>query len=222
TNPTTAASIRNSTISYNGGFGVYVNSSWSGFELDSCRVESNAADGVRYVFHDALPDQKLDGIDVFELCTVPITQNQIYPIRLSIEQHEKNFLANECRKRFTVRSGYVLTMHFPYMMSKVDYGGEIRVYDGTDSRGNLLTTIRVKNETWPQSVTSLKDSIYIEYKAKPENELLVFIDLVANKRKDFELKIDNSLIALNNGRGIAVENIRSQVIVASSSVKENS
>jgi hypothetical protein len=75
-----------------------VNSSWSGFNLESCHVESNGADGVRYLFHDTIPDQKVDGIDVFDLCTVPITLNQIYPIRLSLDQSETSNLNKECRK----------------------------------------------------------------------------------------------------------------------------
>ena len=67
-------------------------------EVDSCQVESNAADGIRFNFHDAVPDQKVDGIDIFELCTVPVTINQIYPMRLSIEQQERSFTNKECRK----------------------------------------------------------------------------------------------------------------------------
>ena len=60
---------------------------------------------------------------------------------------------------------------------------EIMVYDGMDSRGNLLTKIGVKNETWPQSVTSTRDSIYLEYKADPLNRVLVIVDLVAGQSK---------------------------------------
>ncbi len=76
-------------------------------------------------------------------------------------------------------------MHFPYSMSKIDNGGEISVYDGPDSRGNLLTTIKVKNETFPQSVTSTRDTIYLEYKANPANRLLFFVDLFAGKSEIF-------------------------------------
>lgn len=74
-------------------------------------------------------------------------------------------------------------MHFPYLMSEVDNAAEILVYDGMDSRGNLLTSIKVKNETWPQSVTSTRDSIYLEYKADPLNKILVIVDLVAGQSK---------------------------------------
>lgn len=82
---------------------------------------------------------------------------------------------------FQVRPGYVLTMHFPYSMSKVDYAAEISVYDGPDSRGNLLTTIRVKNETFPQSVTGMRDTIYLEFKAKPAVRVLFYVELSAGK-----------------------------------------
>jgi hypothetical protein len=165
------------------GFGLYVNSSWSGFNLDDVKIEGNGADGIRYLFGDAIPDQKIDSVDAFDLCTVPITINQIYPIRMTLDQSETSMLRKECRKRFQVRAGYVLTMHFPYLMSKMDNQAEIHVYDGPDSRGNLLTTIRVKNETFPQSVTSMRDTIYLEYKASASNRVLVYVDLVAGKSK---------------------------------------
>lgn len=72
-------------------------------------------------------------------------------------------------------------MHFPYMMSKMDNGAEIIVYDGPDSRGNILTTVKVTNETYPQSVTSTKETIYVEFKAKALNRLLVLMDFVAGR-----------------------------------------
>jgi len=81
------------------------------------------------------------------------------------------------------------------MMSRVDNGAEIRVYDGPDSRGNLLTTIRVKNETFPQSVTSLREYIYLEYKADPANQVLAYVDLVAGKSKTFSFSSLSSLKA---------------------------
>ena len=86
-------------------------------------------------------------------------------------------------QRFTVRPGYVLTVHFPYMMSTVDNGAVLMIYDGPDSRSPLLTTIRVKNETWPQSITSMRDSLYVEYKAKPQAKLLLYMDIVAGRSK---------------------------------------
>lgn len=76
-------------------------------------------------------------------------------------------------------------MHFPYLMSQVDNAAEILVYDGIDSRGNLLTKIKVKNETWPQSVTSTRDTIYLEYNAEALNKVLVIMDLVAGQSKSF-------------------------------------
>jgi hypothetical protein len=61
-------------------------------------VESNGGDGIRYAFHDAVPDQKVDGIGSFELCTVPIITNQIYPIRLYLEQLETAMSTTTCKK----------------------------------------------------------------------------------------------------------------------------
>jgi len=72
-------------------------------------------------------------------------------------------------------------MHFPYMMSQEPNGAEFLIYDGPDSRGNLLATVSVRNETWVQSVTSTRDSLYVEYKAKPHNKVLAYMDLVAGR-----------------------------------------
>lgn len=72
-------------------------------------------------------------------------------------------------------------MHFPYSMSVKEGQAEVLVYDGPDSRGNLLTTISVKNETFPQSVTSTRDTIYLEFKASAGHRMLFYVDLVAGK-----------------------------------------
>jgi len=66
--------------------------------MDGCRVESNGADGIRFLYHDAIPEQKVDGIETFDLCTVPITPSQIYPIRLSVEQNNQIQLGKDCRQ----------------------------------------------------------------------------------------------------------------------------
>jgi hypothetical protein len=45
---------------------------------------------------------------------------------------------------------------------------------------------------------------------------------VISAGKDYEFRVSNSVVASNNGRGIAIENMRSQVIISESSIKENS
>jgi len=70
------------------------------------------------------------------------------------------------------------------MMSTPDDSATITVYDGMDSRGNLLATISVRNETWPQSLTSTREYIYVEFKANKSSKVLVYFDLVAGKSKD--------------------------------------
>jgi hypothetical protein len=74
-------------------------------------------------------------------------------------------------------------MHFPYVMSRIEEGAELLVYDGPDSRGDLLTTLKFQNETWAQSVTSTRETLYIEYRARPQNAALLYVDLVAGKSK---------------------------------------
>lgn len=91
-----------------------------------------------------------------------------------------------------------MTLHFPYMMSQAVNGAELLVYDGPDSRGNLLATIFVRNETWVQSVTSTRDSLYIEYKAKAQNKVLVYMDLVAGKSEIVFLHLGFTLLFFPN------------------------
>lgn len=76
---------------------MYVNSSWGGCHLDTVTLESNGNDGVRFLFHDAIPDQKLDGIEVFDLCTAPVA-GQLYPTRFYLDQSENSLVRKECRK----------------------------------------------------------------------------------------------------------------------------
>ena len=84
-------------------------------------------------------------------------------------------------------------------MSQDPNGAEFLVYDGPDSRGNLLATVSVRNETWVQSVTSTRDSLYVEYKAKAQNKVLVYMDLVAGKSK---YNYSNGFFYISNDRGL--------------------
>jgi hypothetical protein len=79
------------------GFGVYVNSSSLAL-LEGATVTENGADGVRYVFHDEVPDKKVDGNDIFDFCTFPTTTSMTFPIPIFAEQGKYSPADKECYK----------------------------------------------------------------------------------------------------------------------------
>lgn len=52
--------------------------------------------------------------------------------------------------------------------------------------------------------------------------MLSFFPFLWCSGKDYDLRISNSVVVGNNGRGVAVENMRSQFLLTTSTVKENS
>jgi len=68
--------------------------------------------------------------------------------------------------------GYVLTVHFLQMQTDKNDSAIIEVYDGTV---RLLATVKVRNGTLPQSVTSTGHNLFIKFIAEPRTNALVFV-----------------------------------------------
>lgn len=78
------------------GYGIYVNSSSGMAHINDCTILENEADGIKYVHHDERLDDRLDRADVFDLCTLPTTASQTFPVTISMEQNEYTYNAKRC------------------------------------------------------------------------------------------------------------------------------
>jgi hypothetical protein len=76
-----------------------MNSSTGLAHIVGSTVSENGADGIRYVNHDEIPDRKvIDGADVFDFCTFPITNSQTFPLPIYAEQGKYNPVDKDCNK----------------------------------------------------------------------------------------------------------------------------
>lgn len=221
TTPNAPVSIVNCTIRNNRGYGVYINSSYGLSHLDNCVINENGGDGVKYVVHEINPNEKHDRTDIYDFCTLPTTASQTFPIQMSIEQSKYSNSERDCRQYFNTRPGHVLTLNFIKLLTDRNESSVITVYDGGSMNDKLLASFKLKNNTRPQSITTTRNKIFIEYKAETKTEIVGFLRLTSGLSKTYDLNVSNSAIADNNGRGIAIENLRSQVHVHKSSISNN-
>jgi hypothetical protein len=203
------------------GFGVFVNSSYGAAMIENSTINENGADGIRYVGHDLRFDERTDRSDVREFCTLAITAGQTYPVELQVEQNEFAASSKECGQVFTTRPGYVLTVHFVNFVVKKNETAEILVTDGTSEFDRVLLNWSVRNYTRVQSVTSTKEYIYVRFKAQARSPVLAFLRVSSGTFKSYDLNVTNSVVSDNNGRGVAIDNLRSLVHIHRSEISNN-
>lgn len=221
TSPQAPVVINDCTLRNNRGYGVFVNSTYGLTELSGCNIMENGADGVKYVHNEDRPDEKPDRSGSSEFCTLAITTSQIFPIKLYAEQSKYSPSSKRCEKSFFTRPGHVLTVSFIRSETDRNNSAEIEIYDGSTKNDNLLGNILIRNNTRPQSITTTSNRIYIVIKAEPRTQMLTYMKLTSGLNKTFDLMVESSYIVDNNGRGIAVENLRSQLRVHNSTVSNN-
>lgn len=221
TRPDSAFNILGVTITRNHGVGIYINSSYGLAHINNSKVLENDADGIRYISHDLRSIERTDRSTTHEFCTLPLTSGQTYPISVSL--YHSHFLAIEkdCGKYFITQPNYKLTVSFNDFVILRNESARIDVYDGISKSDRLLGSWLVRNSTRPQSLTSSQNRIYIHFYAEVRAEVLGFLRISAGLSKAFDLNVSNSIIQDNDGRGVVVDNMRSQVHVHGSEISNS-
>lgn len=223
TSPGSPVVLRGATITGNGGYGAYVNTSSGSVLLDACTVSDNAHEGVKYVFHDRIPDQAGDAVvGTHDLCTSASTLNPVYPLPILAESFRESTINTRCEKRFTASYGQVLTLHFVSLMSfEADDVAEIAVHDGPDARAPLIARFAVLNDTRPQSVTTTRNAVWVLYTSRASSRTVLHMELTSGFSKSYDLNVTNSVVTNNGARGVLAENIRSLLHVQGTTLREN-
>lgn len=221
TRPESAFTLRDVTVQRSRGIGVFVNSSYGLAHFEGCTVSGNGHDGIRYVGHDLRGDERRDRSSIRDFCTLPTTAGQTYPIAVSLVQSQFAGAAKECGKYFFTRPGYVLTVSFVHFVLRTNETAELQLFDGSSASDRLLGHWMLRNSTRPQSVTSSREKIFVRFVAQPRSEVLGFLRITTGPFKAFDLNVTGSVVADNDGRGIAVDNLRSQVHVLGTTVTNN-
>ncbi|XP_017468955.1 PREDICTED: protein bark beetle isoform X2 [Rhagoletis zephyria] len=213
--------MQNVTVRKNNGIGVFVNSSQGMVQLEGCNILENVADGVKYVGHDLRANERMDRAAIYDFCTLPTTSGQTYPITLSFTQ--KYYAGSEklCGKYFFTRPGYLLTVHFESFDLRNNETATVEIFDGTSDSDRVLFAWKARNYTRPQSVTSNREKLFIRIRADARQEVNGFLRLTSDDTRAYDLRVANSVVEDNGGRGIAIDNIRSKLHVHGSYVSGN-
>uniref|UniRef100_A0A0K8VVP7 Neurotrypsin n=1 Tax=Bactrocera latifrons TaxID=174628 RepID=A0A0K8VVP7_BACLA len=213
--------LQNVTVQKNNGIGVFVNSSQGMVQFDGCNIMGNVADGVKYVGHDLRANERMDRATIYDFCTLPTTSGQTYPISLSFTQ--KYYAGSEkvCGKYFFTRPGYLLTVHFESFVLRNNETAAVEIFDGTSETDRVLFAWKARNYTRPQSVTSNREKLFMRIQADARQEVNGFIRITTDDTRAYDLRIANSVVEDNGGRGIAIDNIRSKLHVHGSFVSGN-
>ncbi|CAG0896137.1 unnamed protein product [Darwinula stevensoni] len=211
--------VQNSSFVQNRGYGLYVNSSHGAVLVLSSELSGNGADGLKYVHHNREHDTKFMNTNSYhDMCRDSIPAGQSYPVRVIAQQLRDSNVPRNCLQTFVVNRG-VLTVHFVHMYTDEDGSGQLDVYDGMDDI--LLGSFRIKNGSYPASITSLRTSIRLKFTCPPWKGSALYMDITSGYDKAFDLNVTDSTISENNGAGVQVENMRSMVHVFESRLYQN-
>ncbi|XP_055710937.1 protein bark beetle [Phlebotomus papatasi] len=216
-----AFTFRDVVVRRSRGIGIFVNSSYGLAHLEGCTVSSSGADGVKYEGHDWRFNERPSQLRIYELCSLPTTAGQIYPIWLSVDQSQFSAVPKECGKYFFTRPGFVLTVSFQQFVLTTNETAQIEVFDGASPNDRLLGMWSVRNYTRPQSLTSTREKIYVRFRAQPRAEMVGYLRLTAGQSKTYDLNVTKSRIEDNGGSGVAVGNLRSQVHIHTTMINNN-
>ncbi|XP_034826785.1 protein bark beetle isoform X2 [Maniola hyperantus] len=221
TAPNAPIIINNCTIQNNRGYGIYVNSTYGMTKIENCLIHDNGGDGVKYVVHEINLDEKFDRSEIFDLCTLASTPSQTFPIHMSIEQSRYSNMERDCSQKFYTRPDHVLTLNFLKIMTNTNDTGEIFVYDGLTPNDKLLLMFSIRNNTRPQSVTSTRSRMHVRFHANTRTDIVGFLRLTSGISKTYDLNVTDTIISDNNGRGVVIENLRSQIHIHRTSISNN-
>lgn len=222
TQPDSMVHLKGVTCVDNGGYGVYVNTSSGSVLVDACTVSNNSLEGIKYVFHDVVPDKAGDNVlGTHDLCTSASTSNPVYPLPILAESYRDSVTATRCEKRFTAAIGQVLTLHFIHLSADDEVAARIQIHDGHDSRSALIGDFSVRNATRPQSITTTRNSVWILYTASAASRTQVHMELTSGYSKAYDLNVTDSVVTHNGARGVLAHNMRSLVHVQGSTLSGN-
>ena len=210
--------IVNSTIIHNNGYGLYIGSNHGYVTVDQSVISDNKADGIKYV---KTPYRQSNKLDLHNICTSSVTDGQTYPIKVFFEQNHSP-QSKKCSKKFFTKSNEVFTLFFKKFETSFNDSVLINIYDGLDSSHRLLRRFKIRNETQVQTVTTTKNRIFLDFEANSHIQAYVEFQLFSHTSKIYDLKVANSDITNNNGRGVWIQMLQSQLLIESSLISNNS
>ncbi|CAH0560148.1 unnamed protein product [Brassicogethes aeneus] len=221
TKPEAPIKINDCVIQNNRGYGIFINSSFGLAHIDGCTINNNGGDGVRFVRGEERPEERADKLGYKDFCQIATASSQTFPIQLYAEQTVFYNKDRNCQKVFTTRYGHIITLSLVRAVTDRNDSGSIEVYDGSTLNHRLLTKIYIRNNTRPQSVSTTGNQIFVRFRSDARTDSAVFLRILSGLQKSYDVNVSNSNVSENFGRGISVDNLRSQVHVYKSTVQRN-
>lgn len=217
-NPEAPVFIKYTKVRNSRGHGIYINSTYGYSKIENSVIVENGGDGIRYIHNEDRPNERGTAND---FCTLASVASQTYPVEVFAEQ--TIFPASEkiCSKTFTTFYGHRITLTFLRSETEKNGSSTIEVYDGSSSRSRLIISFPIRNNTRPQSVTSTLNQIHIRFKAEPSINSNIYMKLFSGLEKSYDLNVSYSDISENEGRGVAFDNLRTQLHVHNVSISRN-
>lgn len=221
TRPDAGFFMNNVTVHKSNGVGIFVNSSYGSVSLEGCNISENVADGVRYVGHDLRSNERKDRANVHDFCSLPEYFDQTFPLSLSLHQKYYDSGSKKCSHYFFTKPGYFLTVYFEDFIVQHNDTSRIDIFDGSSTSDRLLVAWSIRNHTRLQAATSTREKLLIRFKANMRTEVLGFLRITTGRTRTFDIKVADSSISNNGGRGIATDNLRSKIHVDKCLVDNN-
>lgn len=222
TNPDGPVFIHNCRVSGNRGHGIFVNSSYGMAQINNCVINGNGGDGIRYVHNEERPDEIVDRTDISDFCTLATADSQTYPITIYATQSYLSNIVKRCSKAFKTKYGHRITLQFLRTQTDRNNSALIEVYDGSSYNNRLIISFPIRNNTRPQSVISATNQIFVNFKADPQTTMFIYMKLSSGISKTYNLNVSNSDISENEGRGVAFDNLRTQLYISNTTISKNS
>lgn len=222
TQPESPIFVDNCRVRGNRGHGIFVNSSYGMAQISNCDVNGNGGDGIRFVHNEERPDERVDRTDISEFCTLATADGQTYPITVFATQSYLHNMDKRCSKVFKTKYGHRITLSFLRAQTDRNNSAVIEVYDGSSHANRLITSFPIRNNTRPQSVISTTNQLFINFRAEPHTNMFLYMKLSSGFSKTYDLNVSHSDISENDGRGIAFDNLRTQLYVSNTTISKNS
>ena len=132
-----------------------------------------------------------------------------------------DLLCSSCGKKLSTKRGYILTLHFVHLRARENEGATLEIRDGSDITSRLIAVVPVQNFTRPESIVTTGNNMFITFNAKKKMKTEVFLEITAGLQKASDLNVTDSVISDNNGRGVLVEKMRSNIHIHQTSVQRN-
>ena len=97
----------------------------------------------------------------------------------------------------------------------------LQVRDGADDASRLIKTIPIRNYTRPESIVTTANNLFVKFSAQRKVKTEIYLEITVGVEKTPDLNVTESDVSDNNGRGVWVEKLRSNLHIHHSRIQRN-